>query len=283
MRKIIAIIVPLLLACIVFFVFEYFANKSSDKGALQVTSTPASNVYVNGAYVGKTPICKCDLPNMLPIGNYSISLVPIDTQYSAYEDSISITKSVLTVVDRTFGKGAFSEGSIIGLTPLPDKNAMEIIVQTVPDKVHVMLDNISQGDSPQIIKNVTASDHEIELSKDGYREKIIRIHTVSGYQLIAKVYLSVNPNPTSSQQKVSTTPTPSVSTTPTASTSQIIILQTPTGYLRVHSTASTQASEVGRVNPGDTFPLIDQKTGWFEITLTDGTKGWVSSQYAKIK
>ncbi|MBU3978106.1 SH3 domain-containing protein, partial [Patescibacteria group bacterium] len=35
------------------------------------------------------------------------------------------------------------------------------------------------------------------------------------------------------------------------------------------------------VNPGDTFLLIGEQTGWLEIKLPDGRTGWVSNQYAK--
>jgi uncharacterized protein YgiM (DUF1202 family) len=74
---------------------------------------------------------------------------------------------------------------------------------------------------------------------------------------------------------------PSGSITPTPTEAKIIILQTPTGFLRVRSKPSTSETEVGRVTPGQTFTIIAEQDGWFEITLADKTDGWVSSDYAE--
>src|SRR5581483_9264561 len=99
MKKVFAVILPLVLAILAFVIFEFFANRDNGKGALQVTSSPVSNVYLNGKFIGTTPICKCNLPDMFPVGDYTIKMIPQDTSLTPYEDRISIVKSVLTVVD----------------------------------------------------------------------------------------------------------------------------------------------------------------------------------------
>lgn len=276
MKKVLAFVIPILLAIGVFATFEYFVNNINGKGALQVTANPQSTVYVDGRLMGKTPLCKCDGSDMLPAGTHSIKIFPSDTQFSPYEEQVMLTKGVLTVVDRTFGSGAYSEGSDIGLIPLASGKEIELLVQSTPDKVNVILDGNAVGQTPLKLQNVTESDHELKLSKDGYREKILRIHTVSGYQLVAKVYLAVNPN------APSPTPTgnPNITPTPTPGP-KVIILQTPTGFLRVRASASITAAEVGRVLPREIYDLVDETDGWYEIKLKDGTTGWISSSYAQ--
>jgi hypothetical protein len=105
----------------------------------------------------------------------------------------------------------------------------------------------------------------------------------SGPTLPASISGTLTPSPTGN---VSGTPTPTskISPTPTKAASagaggQVLILTTPTGFLNVRSTPG--GATVGQVNPGQTFSLLDEQVGWYQIQLSDGTKGWVSGQYAK--
>lgn len=276
MKKLLLFVLPLVLAGAVFLGFQYLQSKNAGKGALQVTSHPDSKVYLNGLEIGKTPLCKCLVAEMIPTGDYTIRIVPQDGNFPPFEEKIPIGKGVLTVVDRTFNEGASSEGSIITLTPLDNKKSLELLVMSFPQKADVYIDNNPSGASPFLLRNITESDHEIQLSKTGYRDKSVRIRTVQGYKLTAKVYLGINPNlavPTPTE----TVTTPS--TTPEAI--KITILQTPTGFLRVRENASVGSVEIGRVIPGDNLELVSEQEGWFQIKLSDGSIGWISSQYAQ--
>jgi hypothetical protein len=224
------------------------------------------------------------LPDMLEAGDYTIKLVPIDEGYAPYQDKIKIIKSVLTVVDRNFGKGQASEGSIITLVSLENPKEIALFVTSFPDGAEVLLDSNQVGTTPLLLKNVTASDHEIKVQKSGYKEKAVRIRTVVGYKLESVISLGID------EQAALTTPTPqasptsSISTTPSPSIvaiEKVVILQTPTGFLRVRSDASVAASEIARVSPGESFELVSEVSGWFSIKLLDGRVGWISSQYAQ--
>ncbi len=280
MKKIFFILIPsLIVGLIVFQVFKLLAGNASEKGALQVTSVPESKIYLNGVVIGQTPLCKCEAIDMLKTGEYTIRLVPTNTEYPEFQEKIRITKSILTVVDRHFDKGGASEGSVITLEPADEKEAVEILTQTVPGQAEVFLDGNTTGISPVIVRDVTESDHSIKVTKDGYKDKIVRIKTAAGYRLTAKIYLGI--------ADILITPTPLPSASPAASPSaalnknpQITILQTPTGFLRVRKSNSLGSVEVGRVTPGDTFTLLGETDEWYQIKLTDGTNGWVSSEYA---
>jgi len=143
-----------------------------------------------------------------------------------------------------------------------------------PNNAKVFLDNNEEGKTPLILKNLTASDHEIKLTKEGFSDKIIKIRTVAGFQLETVVFLGVK----GSSEK-SNTATPSAS----LSTGKVEILETPTGFLRVRREASINSEEVGRVNPGQIFDLIKELDDWYQIRLPDGVFGWISSQYAVKK
>lgn len=278
MRKLLFILVPIFLAILIFAVIFVFVNKNSGTGALQVTSAPISKVYIDGKLVGQTPLCKCQANDMVSSGVHSLRLVPTEGNFDPFEEKITVTPSVLTVVDRTFGPGASSQGSIISLSQIQDKKSAQLLIVSFPDKSQVFLDSNSSGQTPLLLQNITASDHDIKLTKDGYKDKTIRIRAVLGYKLEALVYLGVNLTTATASALPSATP----SATPTAQTTvNITILNTPTGFLRVRNAPSLGGAEIGQVKPGDKYQLLNEQTGWYQIKLTNGSLGWISSQYAQ--
>lgn len=282
MKKILLIVIPALLLGLFFFLtYQYVVHGRSQKGALQVTSAPESKIYLNDTYLGQTPLCKCEASDMLPAGEYTIKLVPIDKSLSEFQEKVTISEAVLTVVDRKFGKNSLSEGSIISLSPLSDKKKIELLVASFPQGSTVLLDNNTIGTSPLLYKNPTESDHVLKVRKDGYKEKTIRIRTPMGYKLTVAVYLGIDPDkkPVKEEESVTTSADP----TPSSSQAKIFILDTPTGFLRVRETNSTGATEIGRVNPGESYPFVSEQPGWLQITLTNGKSGWISSDYAEKK
>lgn len=251
----------------------------SQKGALQVTSLPESKVYLNDEYIGTTPLCKCEAADMIPVGDYTIKLVPEKSDLSEFQEKITISDSVLTVVDRKFAKDSLSEGSVISLTPLSDASKTELLVASLPEGAAVFLDNTEIGKSPLSFKDPTVSDHILTLKKSGYKEKTIRIRTPQGYQLTVAAYLStVDDLSTLIDQQASNSANTSLTPTP-ASADSIVILDTPTGFLRVRETIN--GSEIGRVTPGEIYSVLDEQNGWVQIQLKDGTPGWISSQYTE--
>lgn len=272
MRRLFAISIASLTAIVAFAVSVYVLNHNLGKGALQVTSEPTSKVYLDGKLIGQTPLCRCELKDMLDAGDYTIRVVPTDGNFAPFEQKIPISPKVLTVVDRSFADGAQSSGSVISLSKLQNQNDISLSVISFPPGVNTSLDSGDIGKTPVKTSDVTESDHEVKLSKDGYQDKTIRIRTVKGYQLNALVFLGANPV-VASQSAVST-PAP-------AAITKILILDTPTGFLRVRDQPSLNGNQVGEVLPGEKYDLLDEQSRWYKIKLKDGTVGWVSSQYAQ--
>ncbi|MCL4415395.1 MAG: PEGA domain-containing protein [Actinobacteria bacterium] len=277
MRKVFLVAFPPIVSIVIFVTGLFILNRNPGKGALQVTASPSASVYLNNKLLGNTPLCKCDQENMLDVGEYTIRIVPKEGNFQPFEQKIKITKSVLTVVDRTFSQGSYSQGSIITLSSLENKKESQLSILSFPDKSDVYLDNELVGLSPSLLKNVTVSDHEIKLKKNGYKDKTVRIKTVAGYKLEALVFLGVNPDiGTTSASQI-----PVVSLTPAPLVSKVTILDTPTGFLRVRESNSVSSSQIGTVNPGEQYDLVSEEADWVQIKLSDGKAGWVSSQYIK--
>lgn len=52
--------------------------------------------------------------------------------------------------------------------------------------------------------------------------------------------------------------------------------------LNVRSGAGTSYSVVTKINKGDTVEIVDKKSGWYKIKVSNGKTGWVSGDYIKI-
>lgn len=277
MKRLLLWVAPLLVAIPVFIGTVAFLNQKTGNGALQVTSIPDSSVYLDGKLIGKTPLCKCEAADMIAVGDHVVKLVPSSGDFMPFEGKITIYKSVLTVLDRTFGNGPTSAGSIITLTPIEDKNAAQFFAISFPDKAQVLLDGSPAGETALLLPNITASDHELTFRKEGYREKVVRVRAVKGYKLSATVYLGISDEIASPSAVASPSAAPNIA--------KVLILATPTGFLNVRSSASLSGSVLQRVYPGDTFELVSEQTGWYEIKLNPSASsgvetGWISSQYA---
>src|SRR6185437_990287 len=84
---------------------------------------------------------------------------------------------------------------------------------------------------------------------------------------------SNTPSSTPYSNVASSTP---ASSTPPVATPEIKVKDTPTGYLNVRATPSSAGTLVTQVHPGEIYPFSDKSKGWYKITLTDGSFGWVS-------
>lgn len=273
MKKFFKFIAPFLIAVLIFFSITFFLNRETGKGALRVTSLPQSKVYLENKLIGATPFCACDLTQMLPVGNYTIKLVPVDVDFKPFEEKIAINKYTLTVVDRTFANNGGSNGSIISLIPLSDEEDAQILVVSFPDKANVFLDGNPVGITPLLLNKVSESDHDLRLTLNGYQDKTLEIKTALGFQLNSLVFLGIKPD-------LSTPIEASDSAVPIATS--VLILDTPTGFLRVRETNSVYSAEIGQVKPGESYQLVGEKDDWLEIKFSspEAKLGWINSQYA---
>ena len=282
-KQIVAIILILVGAgAIGFGVFKYFQSKKPNAG-LKIDATPSALVFVDNIQLGQTPIEK-----IFKAGEATIKLVPTGstTSLSTYQTKVRLTSNTYTVIKRQFGDSDItSSGEVVNLEPQSGKIASLAIVTSSPDSASVSLDGQPQGFTPLLIPSIPAGDHKILLTAPGFAQYTVDAKAILGYKLNVNVKLAGQvPEPT---------PTPELEASPSASPKPktttlkkpyVEIKDTPTGFLRVRQTASTGAKEIGRVNPGDTYPLLSQITGWYEISVDFAAtaSGWISAQYADV-
>ena len=273
-RKIVGLLSIILIFLGFFLFFQVLINfLPKGRGALQVTSNVKAKVLLNGKEVGTTPL---QPDERYDEGIYTLQLVPEDSTQT-YTAKIKIGRGVLTAVDRTFLPGSYASASILYLER-NTSSSLELFISSIPDGTLVTVDGNDSGVTPLLLKNLSASEHDVELQRGGYAKKTIRVKTVPRYKLIIEAILGTIPSASETLpgNEPSPTPTPSGPALP-----QVTILETPTGFLRVRADASVGSDEIGRVNPGDTLQLLDEQNGWYKIRLPNGKTGWVTSLFAK--
>lgn len=263
------------------FVRVLFSFKNVEKGALQVTANIKSKVYLNGTLIGDTQLCKCNQNDTIQAGEYDIRIEPHDTTYTAYTARVRINGGVLTAIDRTFLPGSLASSYVLTLEKSQSQKG-ELIVTTIPEGAMVTIDSVASGATPFTTDKLSISEHELEIQKQGFAKKTIRIRTVEGHKLIVNATLGTEGD----GEEIATSPTPSANPTATITPTPgakgtVTILNTPNGFLRVRSGAGTTFSEVTRVDSGKTFDLLAEEEGWYQIQVDSEISGWVSSQFAE--
>jgi hypothetical protein len=282
----------LLLACAILLVASglfllvrvIYTFKDVGKGGLQVTANIKGKVMLDGKYIGNIPL-KLDQKDTIPVGTYEIRVEPEDTSLAAYTVRTRINGGVLTAIDKTFLPGSLGSSYILTLeqssSPKP-----QIEITTIPDGALITIDSIAVGTSPYKSDALSPSEHEVEIQKEGFAKKTVRIRTVEKHTLVLTASLGTGdigaiPEATSPPAQgvpISTSPSPSPTEEVAA---KVTILPTPNGFLRVRSGAGTSFGEVARVKPGETYDYIGELSNWYEIRLNETTTGWITNQYAK--
>jgi hypothetical protein len=271
----VTLVTLVVLAAAAFFLIGYFKPKPA---GIYVDASPTSSVYIDGAFIGKTPVRKTFDP-----GTKNLKIVPDVTDQSliSFETKITLVSGIETVVRRELGKNEDeSSGDIISFEKEVGTSAGLIVVST-PDNAQVSIDGIPRGFAPYKTSSISPAQHQVTVKSSGFLDRVMTVTTKPGFRLTLFVKLAKGNQPS---EAINPTPTP-------APEVYVLILDTPTGYLRVRSEPGTKGEEVGQVKPGEKFLYIetDKDTGWIKIRfqepkpgLPNGFSGWVSNQYAEI-
>lgn len=287
MKKIIVFVISIILITSGILIgVKYTGEILKGAGALQVNANIKSKIYLDDKYIGDTPLCKCTGEDKIKTGNYSLKIVPDDKNFTPFTQRLDIGKDVLAFVERTFLPGSFANAYILTLEKIGSEDP-ELLIASIPQGSLVSIDNNPQGVTPLLINKTTSTEHEIEVSRDGFTKKTIIVKPVAGYRLAANIILGAG---SQNQENTSLIPQPSVSPQETASASSqlnqksgqfVKILSTPVNFLRVREEPSVTSNEISKVYPDETYPLLSEKEGWFQIRLSNGSTGWISSEYSE--
>lgn len=260
-------------------------------------------VYIDGKEVGRTPYESGKLSS----GEKVVKIVPEQTfgNLKPWEIKVKLVSGILAMVRKDFNEDENQSSSyIVSMESIVDKKSASLLIVSIPDSAVVRIDSESKGFTPVSLDKLSEGDKTIILTAPDFTEKIINAKLYNGFKTIINVTLSqsltpetpaditptssltVSPTPTAKPTgKIS--PTPTAKVTPTGKVTPTIppkpyveIKATETGWLRVRQEPSKTSLEIGRVNPGEKYSLLDEVTGWYKISFGTNKEGWISAIYA---
>jgi len=261
------------------FVKFFILQRQSVYGKIKVISSPTAEVFIDNIDIGKTPF-----EDKYKVGEYFLKLIPAGTatDTASWQGKIKIYKNSLTYVNRELGASDITSGGEIFFVSKMEKttkpNSGEIYVETDPQGAIVYLDNEEKGVAPLVMIDVLKGDHELSVFMPNFFRRNQKINVDQGFRVNAIFKLAYDQS-----QKLPGIPNDNKKTATDSANlkkTQVLIKDTPTGWLRVREEPTVDATEAAKVNPGQRFDLIEEQEGWYKIEYTIGKTGWVYSEYA---
>ncbi|MFC1727417.1 PEGA domain-containing protein [Patescibacteria group bacterium] len=281
-------------------------------GALQISSNSKAIVFIDGNQQDQTPYFSDDLS----AGEHTVKIVPesVEDNLIPWEGKVNIFPNILTVINRELAESeASASGEVLSLEKITSRDTSSLAVVSVPDQAVVRINGEPKGFAPVLVEGLKAGDFQVVISSPGYKERKVEASTVVGYKLTISVKLAQevegieetkendeevaseekeeeeeksDENSEETEEEADSTPTPGATKGPVPTPPEkpyIEVQETPTGWLRVRSEASTASEELTRIEPGSMFPYLEEeKNGWYKIEYEDDEEGWVSNVYAKL-
>lgn len=287
-----------------------FVEKKS--GLQVITNDIPASIYLDGQYLEKTPYIGKDLK----AGQYTLKILPDDSNLVPYETTINLRGGLLTVVTWIPGNRPETSGGVIyEMEKLSNSKHAEISIISLPDQAIVSLDGQNREFTPILIENIEPGHHEFEMSLPSYETQKHTINVVAGHRMDVTVKLakSIDTNQfdsetaeaTPSAEIASDSATSTSKATPSAQTStssgvpvRQAVIQNGSGtvtiqstnyfvnsqeVLKVRSEPNSTGKEIGQASVGKSYPYLNEtQAGWYKISFNDQT-GWVSGQYATLQ
>lgn len=270
----------LLVIFAIFIVTKFFIlDNQSTLGKLKIISSPTTSVFIDNVAIGRTPF-----EDKYKVGEFILKLIPEGnaTETASWQGKIKIYKNALTYVNRELGSSDITSAGEIFTVSKMEKSPKsskygEIYVETEPTGAIVYLNNEEKGVAPLILADIIQGEQELSVFMPGFFRRTQKVNVVGGYRINASFKLAVDQS-----QTPPTKPNGEKEATPGATVEKtyVLIKDTPTGWLRVREEPTLNASESGRVNPGDKFPLLEEQEGWYKIKIAT-MEGWISSTYSE--
>lgn len=291
----IGVVVVLILVLVGVIVKTKFFGRPG-MAALSVSTTPKATVFIDGVQAGSTPL----LNDQIEAGEHLVKLVPEATLDGlvSWEARVNLSPNVLTIINRSLGPSeAESGGETIWLEKIASKDKSSLAVVSIPDQAVVKIDGEPKGFAPVLLEDLTPGSYQVVVASPGYEERSVSVKTVVGFKLIINVQLirqiegieeaTPSAETTEEEEAEEEEPTPTPTKKPEAKVTPppkpyVVIKETPTGWLRVREKPSTDSEELGRVEPDEMYPYLEEEeNGWYKIDY-DGEEGWISGVYADL-
>ncbi len=239
---------------------EIFLGIKQSSGVSILSEPTEATVFLDEKEIGKTPF----EDKNLTVGEYVIKVVK---NKASWQGRVKLTPGTVTVINRELAE---DQASSAGETLVLAKGRGLTVISN-PSGATVEIDSKSYGLTP-LTANVETGQHTILVSHTNYLNRSIRADLPDNFNLTVAVDLAL------SEVDLSTTTTPAITVTP-----EVVVKQTPTGFLRVRDKASLNGREIAQVKPGESLVFLEEASSWVRVRLPNGTEGFVSSAYVEKK
>lgn len=239
---------------------EFFLGIKQTSGISILSDPSEATVYLDGKEAGKTPF----EDKSLAVGDYTFKL---EKDNKAWQGKVKLTSGTVTVINRELSQDQTSSaGEVLTL----DRGKGLTIISN-PTDADVEIDGKLYGKTPLTV-NIGAGEHTILISHSNYLKRSIRANLAENFNLTVAVDLAL-----------SEADLTAISTSIITQTPEVVVQETPTGFLRVRDKPSLDGKEIAQVKVGDILILLEELSLWDRVRLSDGTEGFVSSIYVEKK
>ncbi len=231
------------------------------KSGINIQSSPSeASVFLDSKEVGKTPY---EDKNLEP-REY---LVRLEKDGASWQGKLKLTPQTVAIINRDLAMNqASSSGEILSLD-----RGRGVTVISNPTGAEVEIDGKVSGKTPISI-NLVPGEHIIVASHPNYLKRSIKANLPDQFNLTVSVDLAL------SEADLTTISNPIIT-----QTLEVLVLPTPTGFLRVRDKPSLSGKEIAQVKPGDKLILLEALDSWDRVRLGSGAEGFVSSSYVEKK
>jgi len=243
------------------------------KAGIEIMSYPTAKVIIDGKDAGMTPYRN----NSMKPGSAEIKL---STNEVSWTKKIELINGVNTVIDREIGKTEKeNSGYLLTLESTGDKNKTGLMINAIPDKATVSINGEILGRTPLRIEEIGEGEKQVSISLPRHKTIIVLVRAIRGYQVVIEADLKEE-IPVNIERKTDE----EISSQPSSNLIKrtIKIKETETGWLRVRGQPNGQSAEIGRVNPGVVYEVLDERDGYYEIEIGSEKTGWILAKYAEI-
>lgn len=239
---------------------EVFLGVKQTSGISILSDPSEATVLLDGKEVGKTPFEGKDLD----VKEYTVRL---EKDKASWQGKIKLNAGTVTAIKRDIASdSASSAGETLSLD-----RGKGITIISNPSGAAVEIDGRIIGNTP-ITADITAGEHTILVSHTNYLNRSIKADLPVNFNLTVSVDLAL------SEADLGAIKTPVITQAP-----EVIVKQTPTGFLRVRDKASLVGKEIAQVKQGEKLSLLEELGSWDRVRLANGTEGFVSAAYVQKK
>lgn len=239
---------------------EVFLGIKPTSGISVLSQPQDAIVYLNDQQVGKTPFENKNLS----AGIYNVK---VEKDKAFWQGKVKLNPGTMGVVNRDLAPdSASSSGEVLNL-----ERGEGLTIISSPTEAEVEIDSKPYGKTPLTV-DINSGEHTILVSHINYLKRSIRADLPQNFNLTVSVDLAL------SEADLTAITNPVITQTP-----EVVVKNTPTGFLRLRDKPSLNGKEIAQVKPGDTLILLEEQGAWDRVRLSDGAEGFVSSAYVEKK